>query len=790
MRRALLALLLLLVPAAAHAAGETLSVRAGEHGDYSRLVIPNAPTDWRIATSDRKIEITFPKGYDFELSDIIDKRKAHRVLNARVLDMGETRALILSLTCDCPVRTSKGAGNSIVIDIFNKAPATLAEKETDPQPEISEAAKNSEQATPESMRAARDRMIALLAEARSQGVVQLKIDKEDETEAPAEETPAPSPQAATPVTKASHAPETFDAPHADGAPEPLIAADLREEHIQQAVLCADPTLFNEPQDDEGEFDFSAITNLRQRYELALDDEERRDLAATLSLAYIHIGFFEEASAVASPLARDGDATMAVAGALADIAAGSKSRASRQLAPYRDCGPFFEMAYAAAARIDDDNVVPMQEKHLAALRPVTQALRAPLAENLGLNAIEHGDMLVAKEFYKIAKAARGSEGSPALVIMENTFAAQSGETTQEEDSQDAAETPQTGHGASPAAREELKNIAQNPGPMQARALALLAEDYQERADAAYEGLLDDIASQTSRKSASLSEARASFAGAKALISAGRLREGVTVLNAAADSAPAAREASRALARSFILNALMEDDETRLEAVAAFFQNRDFLAISGDGDLNIAVARELAAYGANALVDEALAGVPASWRAQADAMKALSHLNSGDAQGALDIAAHGRLSPELGVVAVKAHERNHDRAGAVAAIKSAMRGGAADTEFANAAWRAGDWPLTTQAFEKAPKKQRNADAAARAALAALNAGAGDLPLSVRETLARNPDALAALAHMFNAAPAVNVRAIDLLSDFTQGVAKEKNFMETGLARIDLDAGGEGR
>ena len=70
MKRALFFILLLLAPASA--AGETLSVRAGEHGDYSRLVIPNAPADWRIATSDRKIEITFPdKATAFELSDIM-----------------------------------------------------------------------------------------------------------------------------------------------------------------------------------------------------------------------------------------------------------------------------------------------------------------------------------------------------------------------------------------------------------------------------------------------------------------------------------------------------------------------------------------------------------------------------------------------------------------------------------------------------------------------------------------------------------------------------------------------
>ncbi|MEO1137530.1 MAG: hypothetical protein AAFW68_13140, partial [Pseudomonadota bacterium] len=213
MTRILVALAFLFLPAAN--AADTLSVRAGEHGDYSRLVISDAPEGWRIATSDRKIEITFPdQGYEFELSDILEKRKAHRVLNARVIDAPSSRSLVLSLTCDCPVRTSKGAGDLIVIDIFNDAPVVLVEDDT-PQPEqtVSNEARKNTVATPESIKAARDRMIALLAEARHQGVIQLKTD-ENETTA-----------TATPVTNAAIRPDSapelasLEAPNA--APLPL-----------------------------------------------------------------------------------------------------------------------------------------------------------------------------------------------------------------------------------------------------------------------------------------------------------------------------------------------------------------------------------------------------------------------------------------------------------------------------------------------------------------------------------------------------------------------------------------
>ncbi len=803
--RALLSLIIFVAPAAASAAGETLPVRAGEHGDYSRLVIPKAPDDWKIATSDRKIEITFPsKDYSFELGDIIDKRKAHRVLTARILDTDETRALVLTLTCDCPVRTSKSAGNSIVIDIFNEAPVTLAEEEAPAEP-ISEAARNTVSGTPESMREARDRMIALLAEARHQGVVQLKTDEKDRAEqhavevtpashtpSPIHETaPAPDPQAAPlpeHVAEETHGDDSHQASEehrpslADGPPQPLVMA----QHLANEN-CADSSLFHEPED--GALDFSAIANLRRKFDESITEDNRAEIAATLALAYIQIGFFEEASAIATPLASAGTRDMAMAAGLSDLAAGSRPRASRILAQYRECGPFGELAFAASASVDDDRVVTMQEKHLAALKPVTRELRATLAEWLGLNAIERDELTIAKEFYEMAKTARGGDRSPALAIMENALATHFADAGYDDDSQDApaeSQSAEADHGPAPVITEELKKIAQTPGPLQARALSILANDYEKRADVAYEGFLDDVAAQSGRRNSSLAEARASFTGAKALVTAGRLREGIAVLEAAAHAAPGAEGASRALAQSIIMNGLMGEAKTRLTAVSAFFHHREFVDVKDNGDLNVAVARELAAYGANDLVSEALSGVPEKWRADADAVRALSHLNSGDPHGALAIADEGAMSADLGVVAAKSHERLNDRAGAIALIKASLRRGEADNEFANTAWRAGDWPLATAAFNAVPKKERKTAAASRAALAALNSGAETMPPAAREALADDPETLAALSHMFKAAPTVSVRAIDILADFTTGVKKETDFMERGLEA----ATGDGR
>lgn len=808
--RSFLVILALLVSFPAFA-NETLAVRAGEHGDYSRLVIPNPPEGWRIATSDRKVEIQFPAtDAEFDLSDILERRKAHRVLSARVVDAGASRSLVLSLTCDCPVRTARSVQNSIVIDIFAETPVALSPEEEGVSNELSAAARNTI-SSQENVSAARDRMIALLAAASDQGVVQLKggettTEATDTPKAHGEDAPGDS---AHPVTPAAHAPADD---HHDAATD--AHAETAADHAPQSLLpvaeaadaaaglaagddCPDPTLFREPEHDAEKLDYAAISRLRQRFDESKDEDERLNLAATLALAYMQIGFFEEAAAIAGPRGRAGDPNMAAAGALADIAAGANARAANALAPFRKCSPLFELAYAAASASEDPEAAPMRQKHVDELAALTEVLRGPLGENLGLHALETDDLKLANKFYIIARDARGGEKTSALAILESELAG----FVDHEQIADAGESHGGAHGdahavseghgheilaqPAPVVTEEIKELAQTPGPLQARALAILARDYEVKADEAYVGLLDDIAAQSGRKARTLAEARASFAGARSLATAGRLGEGVGLLQSSAESAPASKDAGQALARALILQSLGGDEKARVDAASTFFRYRDFVVAPDNGDLNIAVARELADLGAPELVEDAVRGVPAAWRADADVARALALLNAGEPQSVIDLAASGAPSKELRLLAVRAHERLDDRAGAVAAIRTALKTGAADNELANAAWRASEWKLAADALDAVPSKERSHAAAARVALGALNTGAKQMPKAAAEALDDDPQSRDAIAHMFVAAPVVNARALGLISDFAQGVVRETNFMGAGLgARGDGD------
>ncbi len=529
--------------------------------------------------------------------------------------------------------------------------------------------------------------------------------------------------------------------------------------VEASAACVDPVLFDEPLSEEGKLDYSTIAKLRQRLELSEDEQESQDLARTLALAYIHIGFFEEASAIAAPRAADGDENMAVAAALSYLASCAKAHAREAIAPYQHCGAFFEMVKTAAASGADDDAPTMTDKHVNALQAMTRPLRGPIAEYLALNALESGDRTLAKVAYDVAGEARGKERTAALAILEKALGGTTPEKTAKLDAQ-------------------ITEAAQTPGPLQSRALSVLAEDYEKRAEVAYEGFLDDLAQQTSKREMSVSEARASFAGAKALAAAGRLPEGIAVLHASAQSAPKAAPAAAAVGRSMIMNALLSDEETRLAAIQAFFEHKDLVSGGEDAEVNIAVARELAKFGAKYLVDDALGDVPASRRAEAKIIKVRTLLNSGDARAALETAAEVQNNREVAALKVEAYERLEERAGALGVVRTAVRTGQSDDAMTRAAWRAGDWALAMEAFDKAPTAERTIGGAARISLAALNAGLKALPGGAREALSQDPELLAALAHMFAPAPAVSVRAIDTLAEYSTGVAKETNLMQRGL------------
>ena len=785
MMRAPLFFIAMIAGVNAATAEDTIKLRAGEHADYSRVVIPDLGQQWRVSATGREVEVIFSgETPEFDLSDLTEKHKAHRVRAAKLSMRGEQRVLSMTLACDCSVNAAQNYSKAIIIDIFDGKPTIATPARPDvatasaeinvaeerataasPQPDVAaesdgnNAANDSvaavapqpgaptilvrdnmaevttgeiatdqasQKPTPENLAAARDRMIALLAEARARGVVQIKNGSGGENVLNANSQ-----------TENSAAVEDAASKPADGAPE-------------ETVTCIDPARFSDrPQEGR---DYAKIIALREETEKAVG-EERFSAGRELAAAYLRIGFFDEASAVALSTANGQDGELMLAAALAEIAGATKANAAKTISRYAECGPTYEMLHAALlAKNGAEYAAGLSDLQINALNAMMRSLRGPIAEIFALNAVDHDETALLTRYYEIASRARAPELTPALAIIEAALP-------------DASTEPGV-------IDEPLMTIAQTPGPMQMRALGELAAQYENDATIAYEGFLEDLTAQKSEISGSRSDARASFAGAKALASAGRIVEGIDLLANVASSTGTARGVARSLAQSILMDALAgENDTTRLLAVSAFLQHRDFIAseTGRDDELVLSVAREVADLGSTELTDDIInASSHKRARPESNVIRAKALLNAGADQSALALAEELSGNAEATVIAARAGERVGDNSAVTDAVKRALRRGEISKETAAAAWSIGEWKLAADAYTMLASD--NVDDGARLALAAVTAGAKSMPEVASRALVSDPKALKTAQHMFTSAPYFSPATLEDAAAYADGVASE--------------------
>ena len=110
------------------AAAQTVTVRSGEHSDFTRLVIPRAATaSWEVEQNGADVAISLGvRGLTLNTAQIFQ-----RIPRTRLADVSATESsLKLRLNCECAIETSVYAGQYLVIDIKDGTPIA---RETLPQ---------------------------------------------------------------------------------------------------------------------------------------------------------------------------------------------------------------------------------------------------------------------------------------------------------------------------------------------------------------------------------------------------------------------------------------------------------------------------------------------------------------------------------------------------------------------------------------------------------------------------------------------------------------------------------
>ena len=118
-------LLIALLVVVKSVAAQPITVRAGEHADFTRLVmqLPDAVT-WELSPEYGKVLLNFEGLADgFDLSGTFDV-----VPRTRLVDATSTGSqLVLELACECPVTSFTEQGNYLVIDVQDGPPLELAD---------------------------------------------------------------------------------------------------------------------------------------------------------------------------------------------------------------------------------------------------------------------------------------------------------------------------------------------------------------------------------------------------------------------------------------------------------------------------------------------------------------------------------------------------------------------------------------------------------------------------------------------------------------------------------------
>lgn len=118
-----LALIFLLIAGSAQAQ-QLVAIQAGEHEDFSRIVLSIDPdVDWSLEAGNGKAVLTFPQqNLNFVTNQIFDRIPRSRLMEVEPIVSEAGSALQLILACDCTVRSFAFKGAYIVVDIGDGPP--------------------------------------------------------------------------------------------------------------------------------------------------------------------------------------------------------------------------------------------------------------------------------------------------------------------------------------------------------------------------------------------------------------------------------------------------------------------------------------------------------------------------------------------------------------------------------------------------------------------------------------------------------------------------------------------
>lgn len=387
MRRAVFVLLVLLAQALPLQA-QVATVTAGEHADFTRVVVRVQPADgWQLSGegTDQRLRLSNDRTR-FNLQTLFDRIPRTRLAAAR--DAGPE--LQLSLACPCPVRAWEERPGLIVIDIANPPPPPPVEGPAPgpqdalllarrvgeafaralPQVPVAQSPESTSGLDPEQLGALAADLGASVAIALSQGLLDHPVANSGPAAGVLEGTPLPT------LPENMRVRSVLDRGETAGTPDPEPAADCRGTEMLQRLLDLDSGSFGEQ--------FSALGQRLYGEFDQPDSEARLDLI----MLYLASGFGAEARMMID------NATEPLTGrdfalGLSDVLEDRRSNSRMRLASAIDCGGVTSVA-SVLAGADRARIPPQGNQIALTFTQLPPVLRAVIGTELAEALILAGE----------------------------------------------------------------------------------------------------------------------------------------------------------------------------------------------------------------------------------------------------------------------------------------------------------------------------------------------------------------------------------------------------------------
>lgn len=727
----------------------TIKVRAGEHGDYSRIVIPlpkEKRRDVRLAIdkSEKTVRISdLPPAQAFDITELTVTQKAHRVRSASIANTGNGATLLLRLTCDCNIVRYTGISDALIIDIKNSDEAENTETKIvaiESSPIETRHAPTDEDITApardlahqERIRIARERLTSLLAEANAQGEITLK--QPESMERP-------------------------DAPRAQPAITPAFTTSSEESTTNEKIIeaCPDSNALNAVSTLGREFAFGDIVRLRR--DLQSPDEEIRALAKReIVFAYAGLGLFDEARAIMMSSKQSMDLNFLDAllklttGPLAQSANHPPSASFSKIA---NCDPISTGLNAATAALSEGRGA-FDHAALSGLLSLKPVFSGPIHARLAHTALNRGDEAAATAFTAIAESAYGDPQPEIIRFLRVNL---------------------EGSGTGPEPTIGSERIVAKTSPVQEAALVSPLQAAVENELPAERSPFGLVQGRLSSVSESVGVHKNHQAALAASSKSGIIGQAFSKIEKGADSSHETVSSAIADKKRMLVKAL--EDSAEDERIAAALKITDEkITFAEYGDLIDAAAAVAAEYGLLDVISALYDGRSAPLSRDESLAAARAALNANAPASAFAITRPYATDPELALLGLRALNRidgPQSAQDAEALMSKLGAAGVATTQLAREAFKARDWENATRLYELLPKSALSPQDAEDFLLSALAGGAASPSKYAIDALGDDEETLAVVDSFFR--PAFENASKDpiLMSAFHNRVNDEIDFMK---------------